>query len=659
MKDTYKKYTELTLKKPEYRTITRGEAIALIDTACVSISEKSGGIVSRDGLENELVDFIQKGYPQLEYWVGNQPMTWLTEEERNCPEPVDEHEINPIYDGILLDPVKWAEWEFGIVCRYHQAALLRSKAKKRVLNISRRGGKSFCMVIFMLWFIYTRPNSEIILICPSSYQIETIFDRIRNDFFPNDKRGHWRRIPDGGIITRFRTAGHQLKLEIVSQNNTTSVINGYICSHNVRGKGKQDEESVLGSFAIVFDEFDYIEDEAAVKGIMAIFTEDPEKMNIMIASTPSGKRGLFWRYCNKPELGYELHRWSVWEANPKWSVEIAIVELLDKQWHTYVHEYEAEFGEEEFGWIRKQLLLEAFEGKHSYFIPNKGKQFEHSPIRTIGVDWDKSAHLGPCICIIEADPQIKKFRIIQTEMIPAKGGTEYMEEYTLINACKRIVQLNEELNPHAIYIDKGFGEMQGEILRKYGQDNPESGLTKKVRSISFSSRVNIYDEATGVKTTHQIKQVLMTQMRKWFEERRIIGSRHSITIRDQLENYRVEGVTQVGYRWNTEDEHYVDALALAIHAVNVEFKHLFNTIVPMQVATTDFSLDTIRSKNKPDKIGRNDDNALILTIPSKAINTHLNSGRYYPEGQQQPRGLNVNDSQMSRGKRFRRKVWDN
>ena len=652
---------ELTLTKPDYRIMSRDESVRLIEEACERLTEKSGGVVTRDGLQTDLISYVQEGVPQLEYWVSNQPTTWLTEEEKNCPEPANKEEKNDVYDNILIDPVKWAEWEFGIVCRYHQATLLRSKATKRVLNISRRGGKSFCMVLFMLWFIYTRANSEVILICPSSYQIETIFDRMKNDILPHDKHGHWNKTTEGGIITRFRTAGHQLKLEIIADSEvegktTTSVINGYVCSQNVRGKGKQDQKTDYASFAIVFDEFDYIEDEAAIKGILSILTENPN-MPVIIASTPSGRRGMFWKYCNKPELGYELHRWTVWEANPRWTVEMAIVELIDKGWDTYVHEYEAEFGEEQFGWIRKQLLLEAFEGKFSDYIPNKGKICVNSPIRTMGVDWDKSAHLGPCLLIMEADPVIQKFRVVHTEMIPARGGADYMEEYTLINACKRIIALNEEFNPHYIYIDKGFGEMQGEILRKYGADNPETGLIYKVKSISFSSRVNIYDEATGTKQTHQIKQVLMTQMRKWFEERRVVGSRHSVTLRDQLENYRVEGVTQVGYKWNTEDEHFVDALALAIHAINVEFQHLFNTIVPMQVATTDFSLDTLRSDNQPIKIGRDDSNALVLTVPSSALNTNLNSGRYYPEDVA-PNRTNINDHQLSRSSRFRRKVWD-
>ncbi len=656
---------ELSLKKPDYGVLTREEAVNLLDEACQRITEKSGGIISRDGLQADLIKYIQHGQPQLDYWKDRQPTTWLTDEERNCPEPLSDDEENPIYDNILIDPVKWAEWEFGIVCRYHQAALLRSKAKKKVLNISRRGGKSFGMVLFMLWFIYTHKNSEVILVCPSSYQIETIFDRIRNDVFPHDLRDHWKKVSDGGIITRFRTAGHQLKLEIVSGSEvegkrTTSVINGYVCSENLRGKGKQSSTEQTSSFAIVFDEFDYIEDEDAVNGIMAIFTEDPENMNIMVASTPSGRRGLFWRYCNRPELGYEVHRWSVWEANPRWSIDIAVPELIEKGWDTYVHEYESEFGEEEFGWIRKQLIIEAFESSLSNFVPNQGQLYKDSPIRTMGVDWDKSANIGPCICVLEADPIIHKFRIIHTEMIPVRGGTEYMEEYTLVNACKRIIELNEQLRPHFIYIDKGFGEMQGEILRKYGSENPDSGMIYKVKSISFSSRVNIYDESTGAKTTHQIKQVLMTQMRKWFEERRIVGSRHSMVIRDQLENYRVEGVTQVGYKWNTENEHFVDALALAIHAINIEFTHLFNTIVPMQVATMDFSLATLQTPNKPEKLGRDDeDNALILTIPSNTMR-YNNAGRYYTDESsefQRSELINLNNQHLSRSGKVTRKVW--
>jgi len=591
--------------KPEYDTITTKEAEKILEDACNELTEELGHVIHPSGLPPQLVQVIQNGIPQLNYWRDHTPVTWLTDEEFNFDDEDPNIESDPhlqaIEKSIMDDPVKWVEWEFGIVCREHQAQFLRSTSKNKVMRISRRGGKTWALIMYMLWYIFTHDTSEVILLAPAETQVVNITTIMKNKFFASQFNRHFFDVHKGGVIVTTRQKpSHTVEIESVF--GSTCEINGNVISDGIRGKGRTNT-------LIVFDEFDFMMNEDHINAVMAIQTQDPN-ISVIIASTPSGRRGLYWKFCTDKTHGYEEHNWTVWETNPVWTVKTAIMQVIRMPWNTYLQEYEAQFGEETAGWIRKALLDEACESDLSDFYHNQGPVDPGSPIRVMGVDWDKYNTAGPSMVIIELDRVHQKMRVVHSEMMPRAGGAAHMQEYTFGNAVKRIIALNKEYNPHFIYVDRGAGERQLEELWEYGERHPESGLDIKVHGIHFGSKVETTDWVTGETVKKNVKQVMTAEMRIWFEERRIVVSQYDTMLRKQLENYRVVGVTQSGYKFNDDEEHLVDSLMLAMHGVTVHFDEMFDKWVPVIVASVNRTVGDMYGEDRNNRVDRDDGSAM-------------------------------------------------
>ena len=145
--------------------------------------------------------------------------------------------------------------------------------------------------------------------------------------------------------------------------------------------------------------------------IYAITLEAPKRIGTMIASTPTGRRGMFYKTCtemkfnqdeaippvNTKQLGYvydskhydraqaegwkEFHYPSM--CNPEWSeqMERELKSQFDEV--SYEHEVLAEFGTETIGVFNKDYIDEA--ASKGYRLQD-GSQ-SNSPI-AIGIDWD-------------------------------------------------------------------------------------------------------------------------------------------------------------------------------------------------------------------------------------------------------------------------------
>ena len=145
--------------------------------------------------------------------------------------------------------------------------------------------------------------------------------------------------------------------------------------------------------------------------IYAIVLEAPKRIGTMIASTPTGRRGMFYKTCtemkfnqdesippvNTKQLGYvydskhydraqaegwkEFHYPSM--CNPEWSeqMERELKSQFDEV--SYEHEVLAEFGTETIGVFNKDYIDEA--ASKGYRLQD-GSQ-STSPI-AIGIDWD-------------------------------------------------------------------------------------------------------------------------------------------------------------------------------------------------------------------------------------------------------------------------------
>lgn len=155
--------------------------------------------------------------------------------------------------------------------------------------------------------------------------------------------------------------------------------------------------------------------------ISAIALEAPKRIGIMIASTPTGRRGMFYKTCvelkfnqdeqNQPKYTEEGYLYNPktydretaegWKefyfptmVNPEWSPSME--KELRQQFSAlaYEHEVEAKFGSEMVGVFNKDYIDEA--ASLSYSLSD----FPILPdgLVAIGVDWDK--YLSPSVVIL-------------------------------------------------------------------------------------------------------------------------------------------------------------------------------------------------------------------------------------------------------------------
>lgn len=223
--------------------------------------------------------------------------------------------------------------------------------------------------------------------------------------------------------------------------------------------------------------------------IYAITLEAPKRIGVMIASTPTGRRGQFYKACvemkfnqedalpalNTKQKGYvydprnydresaegwkEFHFPSM--CNPEWSEQME--RELKNQFDavSYEHEVLAEFGTETIGVFNKDYIDEA----SSQGYPFQERAVSTSPI-AIGVDFDKFGSQTNIVVLQydpfdqrrarpemgENNPGFGRFRVINHIEIPKSEL-----HYDL--AVKTLLELDKRYNPFAIRPDKGAGNL--------------------------------------------------------------------------------------------------------------------------------------------------------------------------------------------------------
>lgn len=278
--------------------------------------------------------------------------------------------------------------------------------------------------------------------------------------------------------------------------------------------------------------------------------------------------------CTDKSRGWKEYHYPT-TVNPEWDAsmekELRAMFSTEVAWE---HEVLANFGSEVIGVFRKEYIDRA-KADYEYFT-KRDNLFSHV---TIGVDWDKYANATQII-VVGYNISLQRFQVLIRVEIP-KG------EFTLSNAVQRIIQLNETYNPDFIYVDRGFGEYQLEVLHIYGKENPDSGLEKKVKGWAFGSSYEVRNPVTKESVKTPLKPFMVNQLVYLMEQDFIILNDNDEMVWKQMEGYSVTRFGQDGRPvFTSENEHSVDALMLAILAMQLEFPHLSNIIKEQSVART-------------------------------------------------------------------------
>jgi replicative DNA helicase len=398
-------------------------------------------------------------------------------------DPLTPEEIE--YARILEDPVLWCETHLRnpddptkfIEFRWYQREMIRYQPKrvwsdkdnkwawdqrKKLYRCGRRVGKSVCLLAEFIWLAHTNKNYKILLLCPYEEQMRGVWtvlkSMMRDSIAPS-------RIVEKPFIVEFSNG---------------SVIHGFVGgAKQVDGGGRGSPMRSFGADAIGVMEMDHGIDHV-LKPVLIPILLGKAHCRWIGDSTPSGRRGLFYEWCTTPESkggAKEFHFPS--RISPEWS------ELAEQTARRnagseaeFLHEYEAEFGEQVQGIFKSEDIDEIMD-KYTYDIADVHLDREYS----MGVDWNQA--FGVKIYVVERNRK-GVFRTFFKHEVPNN-------EFTQTQAVDRIVEISKKIPLSYIYVDRGFGTVQVELLHKYGKEHPESQLQKIVKAVDFKGNVEIRD----------------------------------------------------------------------------------------------------------------------------------------------------------------------
>lgn len=479
---------------------------------------------------------------------------------------------------IASDPVLWAKNFLGAEPRVYQTLVLREPHHRRVMRFGRRMGKTFTLAILVLWYAYTNQNMRIIIVAPMKSQVGLIYESVMD-------------LADKNEVVRS-----SIKRNVTSPQYEIEFSNGSsirFFTTGMKSNGKADVTRGQEADIIILDEMDYMgkDDLVALLAMLQKTSKEKRVKKLMVAaSTPTGQRNTFWSWCTNPEDNFKAF-WFPAMANPFWDAETEAQMRRDYPREVdWCHEVEAGWGEDAEGVYPHRFVKPAFiDFSSPYNLNSRGEpvKFQYEPIVfsnnsffVFGVDWDKYA-AGVNILVLEIcndryeDERFAgKIRLCYREEVRK-------DEYTYTASVERIKELNAIFRPQHIYVDRGAGETQIELLHQYGMDHPNTRLHKIVKGYQFGESIDVMDPFTKNLVRKELKIFMVDNLSKLLEKNQILFSDHDEELFMQLLSYIVTRRSSVSGRpifgpgGNTQD-HAHDALLLAAFAIAENYDDLLN-----------------------------------------------------------------------------------
>lgn len=517
---------------------------------------------------------------------------------------------------VLSSPTLWAKVYLDWTARDYQIPILEQgkNSKKLVLRLGRRLGKTECMCVLILWYAYTQinkgPNAnqfDILIITPFETQIDLIFDRLH------------QLIDQSPIFQNSVVRDVFHRLELANGSKITGLTAG-----SKSGTGAANTRGQRADL-IVLDECDYI-GSSEITNIINIRNEAPDRIRIVAASTPSGKREEYYKWCTGASLklhpvqedidnfrftGYipKKTRGNGWiEIYAPSVVNKEIIKINPDTDQTYIEDLKdeltdmrfkqevlAEFGEEEMGVYQKKYLDWAIEEGnrvgHKYTTEYSDEELKAflSKRRTgpiiLGVDWDKFGASTNMVAVYldnlhrdENGDISPMFKVLFRVEIP-RGS------FTYTNAVEKIVELNELYDFDWIAVDRGYGETQIELLHKYGISNPRTNLHEKVIGYQFSEKIEVRDPYTYKKDKKPLKPFMVNNSVMVFERNKMVFNPNDKRLVQQFEQYRIKNISSTGLpTYDDKNEHMVDAINLALLTFEQKYGDLLKKVITSKVA---------------------------------------------------------------------------
>jgi hypothetical protein len=463
---------------------------------------------------------------------------------------------------IISDPISWAEWLLRdpvsgekFKANFVQKQILSRKERRVVLRVSRRTGKTISLTILALWAASVNKNYQVLIICPGDAHISELFEALRK------------------YINATPEIKETVARDISSPNNQITFTNGSTIKGKTAGSSSSSDGVGLrgkGADLVLIDEAAYLKDGdfSAINPIIEGDKHRRSPVRTFAASTPKQDHNRFYQWCTEENNGWVQIHIPITE-NPDFTIEdIRSIKSLhtEREWAL---EYLCEFpdtGDNVFS----PKDIDAAKTDYRYMDLNDPEIVRNyrrpSGARiTFGVDWD-TVQAGVNIAVLEAHVGVNKYR----EEVKKQFG-----EYIQLAAVSRIIALNELFNPDYIYVDQGYGQPQVEMLHKYGDENPNSGLKQKVIMVQFAQNIPIVDPVDGKKVNRQFKSLMLYYMCKAFESHIIQFDSEDKQFDKQLKEYKVIAAGANRISTTRRNEHIIDAVGLAMFGQMYHFDNPF------------------------------------------------------------------------------------
>lgn len=466
----------------------------------------------------------------------------------------------------VLMPIHWASKHVRVVdddsnislftARDYQEGVLACTAERKVDRMGRGMGKTLMGVVEELHKVVTKKNYPILILCPAKAQAQKWYDDIL-----------WQCENDPDLSGTIKNKRQQPYFRIEFQNDSTISI-------FTAGSSSGRDADVIRSQSprrVRLEEQDLL-NEGDYKAVMPLLRRY-KKSEFHGASTPTGARSQYWQMCTQLPDYKEFY--APITIHPDWNEEKE--EACRREARTedvYQHEFLAEFGDLVQG-VFKSFYVDKARTNYKY----KTCKYVPGMSYYLGVDWNGQG-TGTRIRVIEYNPNTRIRRIVEAATVDGPQSTTQ-------DSLDKIRDLNRYWHGEGVYIDKGFGAVQDEMLKLMGKNatDPDDKKLMEVKVIDFgaemvtnrlvpnrsqNSKYLDQDELKRRTKPFMVEGAVMCLENIYFQ-----FSDTDDLLDAQLRAYRVKTWSQHGYA-NTyecgrEGDHDLDATMLALLGIELKY----------------------------------------------------------------------------------------
>lgn len=441
-------------------------------------------------------------------------------------------------ESLLIEPITESPFRANYVQRLILSAI--PQHQRIAVRVSRQTGKTYALTVLCLWAVLTRSKRQVLIITPDKAKHEVIFRNIdlflqanpalqaylSRSYSQNPYTG--REFSNGSSILGF-TAGSTSRKKAGS----------------VRGQGG---DIVILDEAAFLNEEDWFAIEPIIQG--GLYRRDALTV---VSSTPNPDMhgGFFYDIFTKPQLAEVWHRIHVpITENPDFAGLVERYRAACPSELMWVTEYLADFPDQATCALVRRSQVDAAGRDYQYDL----YAVANGP-RAIGVDWDKYK-AGVNIVVVRYDPQGEYYQVMYREEMPP-------HDMLLTRAVRRVMEIYEVVHADYIAVDRGYGEMQLEVLRSEMAMRSLSAA-ERVVGYSFQELVDFSTEHDPQPRRVRLKDAAYQWMAFLLDRNRLVIPGQDEELKRQMLGLQVHSTDAYGMRFKVREDHAVSALALAL-----------------------------------------------------------------------------------------------